>query len=610
MSYNVCEIVHMAIWQWCDMTVSEQDYVIGKQNGRTSTPNGRVLQPETISPAAPPPNVPPAAPAFRTDGRTRRILLFFGSAILQFIGLDVILGRIPLIGDWVRMSRPRRLRWWAFRFRILALDMGGVMIKLGQFLSARVDVLPSEITDELKGLQDEVPPEPIGRIITVLQEELGDYHACYAAIEEEPLAAASLGQAYRAWFWPEDGQSGLGDAVVIKVQRPNIQQIVRTDLSALRVVARWINRYRPIRKRADVPALMEEFAKTLRDELDYELEADNAERFAIMYADSAQIYIPAVYRQYSTKRVITLENVEGIKITDVLAMQAAEIDPDEVANCLLDTYFHQIFYEGFFHADPHPGNLFVLPRLDLPWPLPSANGDEPPETGRPFWLIFVDFGMVGVVPEMMKAQLRKALIAVMQRDSQALTQAYADLGFFLAGADLDRIAEAQDVVLKRIWGRSWLDLAQPDPEEVQEFSREFKDLLFEFPFQVPQDFIYLGRALGMVAGLVSLLNEEINPWYYFDKYGQILLQDEEVDFFSLETAWEVIRPYLSTPAQVQRLLNLAESGRLRVQTDRETLRYYDKIERRIGQIGWSILGAAGILSATLLYLNRKKPPPK
>ncbi len=600
----------MTVWQWCDMTITEQDYVIGKQNGRTSTPNGRVLQPETASSATLPPNIPPTAPAFRTDGRTRRILLFFGSAILHFIGLDVILSRIPLIGDWIRMSRPRRLRWWAFRFRILALDMGGVMIKLGQFLSARVDVLPSEITDELKGLQDEVPPEPIGRIIAVLQEELGDYHVCFAAVEEEPLAAASLGQAHRAWLWPEDGQSGLGDAVVIKVQRPNIQQIVRTDLSALRVVARWINRYRPIRKRADVPALMEEFAKTLRDELDYELEADNAERFAIMYADNAQIYIPAVYRQYSTKRVITLENVEGIKITDVLAMQAAGIDPDEVANCLLDTYFYQIFYEGFFHADPHPGNLFVLPRLDLPWPPPSVNGDESLETGRPFWLIFVDFGMVGVVPEMMKTQLRKALIAVMQRDSQALTEAYADLGFFLAGADLDRIVEAQDVVLKRIWGRSWLDLAQPDPEEVQEFSREFKDLLFEFPFQVPQDFIYLGRALGIVAGLVSLLNEEINPWYYFDKYGQELLQDEEINFFSLETAWEVIRPYLSTPAQVQRLLNLAESGRLRVQTDRETLRYYDKIERRIGQIGWSILGAAGILSATLLYLNRKKNPPK
>ena len=106
------------------------------------------------------------------------------------------------------MSRPRRLRWWSRRFRVLALDMGGVMIKLGQFLSARVDVLPNEITDELKGLQDEVPPEPGGRIIAVLQAELGDYHACFAAVEEEPLAAASLGQAHRAWLWPKEGRPG------------------------------------------------------------------------------------------------------------------------------------------------------------------------------------------------------------------------------------------------------------------------------------------------------------------------------------------------------------------------------------------------------------------
>lgn len=593
------------------MASFDQDDIVRPTGDVTAGINGRVLSPET----EPPVNAPmmaeeSATSSFRTHGRTRRILLFFGSAILHFIGLDIILGRIPIIGDWIRLSRPRRLRWWSRRFRVLALDMGGVMIKLGQFLSARVDVLPVEITEELKGLQDEVPPESSWRILSVLHQELGDYRTCFAAFEETPLAAASLGQAHRAWLWPKAGQSGLGDAVVVKVQRPQIEKIVQTDLSALRVVARWINRYRPIRKRADVPALMEEFAKTLWDELDYDLEADNAERFAVMYADSAEVYIPAVYRQYSTKRVITLENVEAIKITDLESMRQVDINTAEVAERLLDTYFHQIFYEGFFHADPHPGNLFVMPRLDLPWPPPSSNGDAPPAGGRPFWLIFVDFGMVGRVPEMMKIQLRKALIAVMQQDSQALTEAYADLGFFLAGADLVRIAEAQEAVLKRIWGRSWLDLAQPDPKEVEEFSQEFKDLLFEFPFQVPQDFIYLGRALGIVAGLVSQLDEEINPWYYFEKYGQELLSDEQVNVLSWETAWQVIRPFFSTPAQIQRLLDLAESGRLRVQSDRETLRYYEKIERRIGQIGWSIIGAAGILSATLLYLNRKKDDSK
>ncbi|NJN55683.1 MAG: AarF/ABC1/UbiB kinase family protein, partial [Anaerolineae bacterium] len=158
-------------------------------------------------------------------------------------------------------------------------------------------------------------------------------------------------------------------------------------------------RYKPIRRRADVPALLEEFARTLWEELDYELEASNLERFADLYAHNERVYIPAVYRQHSTRRVIVLENVEGLKITDIEGMEALGINPKEVAETLLDCYFQQIFQEGFFHADPHPGNLFVRPRTDLPWAI-ADNGDAPPLLARPFWLTFVDFGMVGHVPDL------------------------------------------------------------------------------------------------------------------------------------------------------------------------------------------------------------------
>ena len=537
---------------------------------------------------------------FSTNGRKRRILYFFGRAILHFIIIDLIGGRVPFVGDTIRGTRPRRLRKISRRFRDLAVDMGGVMIKLGQFLSARVDVLPPEITEELKGLQDEVPSEPSWRIMSVLQSELGDYQERFAKIEAEPLAAASLGQAHRAWLYGQGGK--LGDAVVIKIQRPNIEQIVRTDLSALNVVARWIQRYRPIGRRANVPALMREFANILWEELDYVSEADNAERFAQIHADDEQVFIPAVYREHSTPRVIVLAYVQGVNPTDVDGLRRAGVDPREVAGCLLDTYFKQVFEEGFFHADPHPGNLFIQPKRAIPWP--EANGSAP-ELGRPFTLTFIDFGMVGQVSEEMRQSLRKVLLGVMQRDAQALTDAYEDLGFFLPGADLARITEAQTAVLDRIWGRNLLDLAQPDPEEVKELSQQFKDLLFEFPFQVPQDFIYLGRAIGMVSGLVSQLDSEINPWHFFEKYGQKIMADQEINPFSLEMVLESIRPYLSAPAKMNKLLALAESGQLQVQTDRETIRQYEKIEKRVGQLGWSILGAAGMLSATLLFLNRK-----
>jgi predicted unusual protein kinase regulating ubiquinone biosynthesis (AarF/ABC1/UbiB family) len=573
-------------------------------------PNGRPRQtaPQPEATPAPP---EPASQNFRADGRFRRILTFFARVIGHLIVWDIIGGRLPLLKTAVRQSRPRRFRRWAHRFRELAVEMGGVMIKLGQFLSSRVDVLPPEITEELEGLQDEVTPEATGRILAVIRAELGDLAARFARFEERPLAAASLGQTHRAWLKPDsetndhesDPTSELGQAVVIKVQRPNIAAIVETDLAALRIVARWTMRYKPIARRADVPALMEEFAKTLWEELDYRAEVDNAERFADMYADDPRVYIPAMYRQHCADRVIVMENVESPKITDIAAMTAAGINPAQVAETLLDVYFDQVFREGFFHADPHPGNLFIRPRPDIPWP---PEEEDEIGGGRPFWLIFVDFGMVGRVPSLMGDNLRQVLVSVTQRDGRKLTEAYQRLGFFLPGADLTRIAEAQNAVLDRIWGRNLMDLARPDPAELEELGQEFRDLLFDFPFQIPQDFIYLGRALGIVSGLVAQLDEQINPWYYIEKYGEALVANREGQRFGLETAWQLVRPYLNTPAQVQRLLTLAENGRLRVQTDRETLRQYERIEKKIGQLGWSILGAAGMLSGTLLYLNRKK----
>ena len=529
--------------------------------------------------------------------RYRTILIFFARMILHFICWDLLLARIPFLGAYVRQTRPQRYRLLARRFRGLALTMGGVMIKLGQFLSARVDVLPPEITDELKGLQDEVPPEPPARIFAVLNEDLGDLSLRFAEIEQQPLAAASLGQAHRAWLLAEDGTAERGAAVVVKIRRPGIEKLVATDLSALHIVSHWFMRYPPIRKRADVPALMEEFAETLEEELSYESEADNAERFAAMYADNPHVVIPRIYREHSNERIIVLEDVSAIKIVDIARMEAADIDLREVASVLLEVYFSQVFKEGFFHADPHPGNLFVRPYPDGLW-------DRALHEKRPFSLVFVDFGMVGRVPELMGENLRKLLVSVSTRDAGALTDAYQDLGFFLPDADLERITEVQTILLDRIWGRKLLDLAQPDPREVQELSREFRDLLYDFPFQVPQDFIYLGRAIGMVSGLVSQLNPEINPWYYLEKFGQELISEQPVREITWQTAVEAIRPYLETPGQVRRVLKMIEMGRIKVHTvaDKESNR---RLEKRLNQLSWSILGAAGLLSSTLLYLNRK-----
>nr|HMT21308.1 AarF/UbiB family protein [Promineifilum sp.] len=456
----------------------------------------------------------------------------------------------------------------------------------------------------------EVPPVDTQLIMGLLYEQLGDISRRFEYIEPQPLAAASLGQVYRARLKPPRGATGPGERVVIKVQRPQIDYMVRTDLAALRVVARWLMRYKPIRKRANVPALLEEFARTLWEELDYHAEADNAEHFAQIHADNPRIYIPKVYREHSTARVVVLEEVDALKIADIEAISAAGIDPKDVAELLLEAYFQQVFIAEFFHADPHPGNLFVRPQAQLP-PVASDEVGNRVGRGRAFQLVFVDFGMAVHLPKAMGENLRKVLIGVTQRDARQLTETYRDLGFFLPGADLDRITEAQETVLNQIWGRNLLDLTQPDPREVEAIGREFRDLLYAFPFQIPQDFIYLGRALGMISGLVSQLDPHINPWRQIERYGEQLLRSQSLSQLrdrGLLGLLEMLRPYLETPQRIQRLLEEAEKGRLRVQlrTDRDALQQQERMEKRVGQLGWSIVSAAGILSATLIYLERRK----
>ncbi len=317
-----------------------------------------------------------------------RIVFFFARVTANFIWWEIFLPRVGLSG-WSHRTRSQRYRRVAARFRALAIRMGGLMIKVGQFLSARLDVLPPEITEELSGLQDEVPAEDFDAICRLAEAELGQPLAeHYAWIDETPMAAASLGQVHRARLRDADAaDQGFGE-VVVKVQRPHIEEIVEVDLSALRRVGTWLQNYKPISKRANVNALVEEFATTTRAEIDYLAEGRNAETFGAIFEDNPRVHVPKVVWSLTTRCVLTLEDVAAIKLTDYDAITAAGIDRAQVAAVLLDTYLQQIFEDGFFHADPHPGNLFVTPR--------QQNGEE----GAADWqLTFVDFGMVGHVPD-------------------------------------------------------------------------------------------------------------------------------------------------------------------------------------------------------------------
>ncbi|WP_299025599.1 AarF/ABC1/UbiB kinase family protein [uncultured Thermanaerothrix sp.] len=528
--------------------------------------------------------------------RYRRILRFFAGVILHVLTWDILLPRFGL-GKLVRTTRPQRLRRLAAAFRQLAIQLGGVMIKVGQFLSTRIDILPPEITEELSGLQDEVAPEPFDAIRAVVETEFGAPLATrFLVFEESPLAAASIGQVHRAWLNPPHTTSDPTPlAVVVKVQRPNIPAIVETDLQALRVVARWVNLFPPVRRRADVPALVDEFSRILREEIDYLSEARHAEIFAANFAGHTEVRIPKVYWEYTTRRVLTLEDVGDIKITDYPAIEAAGIERAEVAKRLITTYLKQIFEDGFFHADPHPGNLFVHP-------LPSTSEtDQPPS--RSWQLVFVDFGMTGTVPPDLMEALREVLVGIASRDATRLVQAYQQMGILLPNADLRLIEKATQEVFDRFWGKTLAEISMSQ-EEVLSLLVEFRQLLYQMPFQLPQNLLLLGRCLSILNGICLGLDPQFNVWESVVPYAERMMRAEQESLLRplLKTSVQMLRTLIALPQRADAVLTRLAQGQLEV-SDPILHARFARLERSARQISTAVVFTALLLSATQLALN-------
>ncbi len=456
-------------------------------------------------------NVIPSRRSIAMQFRYMRTLWFaarlFAHILYWYYLMPKVIGQ-----DRVDAGSTGRFVQYARDFRGFAIIMGGMMIKLGQFISTREDVLPEEITHELAGLQDEVPGVPQKEIRKVIEHELGAVESRFKSLADTPIAAASLGQVYR-------GQLHNGDKVVVKVQRPGIREIIYTDLAALRIVGWVANQFQFIRRRADMSALVEEFGRVLLEEVSYKHEAHNAARFAEMFKDDMGIYIPDIYPEHSTDSILTIEDVTTIKINDYAALEAAGIKRNAVAKRLMDCYLQQVFEERFFHADPHPGNLFV-------YPLPQANGTKTfGAEGRPFYLIFVDFGMTGSLSPQLASGLINTLTSVVTRDAEGLVKSYQQLGFLMPDADTERIVEATKATFDAVWGMSMTDIKNVSYEDARDLGAEFNDLIYAMPFQVPQDFIYLGRAMGILSGMATSLDPHFNPWSELAPYAQRMMTD-------------------------------------------------------------------------------------
>ncbi|MCY0879771.1 MAG: AarF/UbiB family protein [Firmicutes bacterium] len=443
----------------------------------------------------------------------------------------------------------------AIRFRTTAVALGGLIIKVGQFLSARTDVLPLAFTRELSGLQDQVPPAPWADVKALMEREWGGpLESLFDHVDPVPLAAASLGQVHRAQL--KDGRE-----VAVKVQRPDIERLAAIDLSALGVIMRVLERWTRVGRRLDVTRLFAEFEELVHHELDYYREVQYLERFAYNFRNDPHVRVPQAHPALTRRRVFVMEYVSGTKVTDVDALRAEGHDPRAIADTLIRAYLKQIAVDGFVQLDPHPGNFLV------------------DHAGR---VIFVDFGMMGEIPA---ADLR-AVVAltegVLRKDAERVVEAIRDLGFLRPDASLRLVTRAVSLMLDRLSGTP----LKPGPQ-LDRAVAEFQDFLYHEPLMFPARYMFLGRAIGMLFGLVSVLHPDLDWLELLQREALPMFQAREredwppwiralgpwIDGLAgpaqsllvqglLARGWREAETWITLPSRLNHLLSVMERGDL------------------------------------------------
>lgn len=439
-------------------------------------------------------------------------------------------------------------------FRKTALKLGVLMIKMGQFLSSRADLLPEQALLTLASLQDEVPPAPFEHVVYIIESELGKpVEELFTVLERKCTAAASLGQVHKATL------ASNGATVAVKVQRPNIEQLVRMDLSTLRFVL-WVLTRFVESNFIDFVGFYNEFKRTVYEEIDYVREASNAKRFQEMFKDDPTIYIPQVYEDYVSRRVLVLEWIDGIKINNYAELEAAGISRLEVAKRTVSAYFHQFFVAGFFHADPHPGNLFVLPGNKH-----KKVADTTMATDGPV-IAFVDFGMVGTINKNMKQAMKDVFLSFITRDSRALVNAFSRLGFIGEGANMASIERGMSLMMQNYFGMTLGEVRGLDMPDV---AQDVENLLYGQPFQVPAQFAFTGRAISTLVGISTGLAPEFNFVEVATPYARKFL---ELDTSGVEqTIRQLLSQLLDTgrilltlPRSLEQVLSKIDTGQIEV----------------------------------------------
>ncbi|QQS39972.1 MAG: AarF/ABC1/UbiB kinase family protein [Acidobacteriota bacterium] len=400
---------------------------------------------------------------------------WFYSVRLAFFHLFLLILKVIFVGseDNKELNQERQAVW--LKEKIIGL--GPTFIKMGQAMGTRADLLPLPFVKELGTLVDSVPPFPNEVAFARIEMELGrKINEVYAEFELTPVAAASLGQVYRA-------RLHSGEEVAVKVQRPNLAGIIKGDVEILRKITKFAERFPSLNENADWAGMLAEFDETIHEEMDYVAEGRNAERFRENFQNWSNIHVPEIHWEATTHKVITMEYIHGTKVVDLEALRARKVAPEKVNRLLIRTYLKQLLEDGFFHADPHPGNLLVMP------------------DGR---LAFFDFGMVGRITPRLQSKMIDAFFHVVAKDPDGIAQDLIDLDFLKPGADPETVRP----VVRRMF-EFHLDLKLKDVN-FKELTYDLADVMYDYPFRLPSNFTYIMRALMTLEGIGIITDPEFN----------------------------------------------------------------------------------------------------
>jgi predicted unusual protein kinase regulating ubiquinone biosynthesis (AarF/ABC1/UbiB family) len=399
-------------------------------------------------------------------------------------------------------SEEKHLQWQAEWISRRLLRLGPTFIKIGQSISTRADLLPLAYVKELSKLQDSVPAFPREEAMRIIESELGQpLTELYAEIEAEPVAAASLGQVYRARM-----HSGAhsGETVAVKVQRPGLENTINFDLAVLRRIARFMARYPRLVRGIDWEGTLDEFAAVIFEEMDYVQEARNAETFRDNFRKWREVYVPRIHWSHVSPRVLTMEFIDGTKVTDLAGLQERGINPPDVVKLIARTYLKQLLEDGYFHADPHPGNLRVM------------------YDGR---MAFFDFGMVGRITPKLQSQMIDAFFHIVERDVQGLTQDLINLEFLAPSVDASLIRP----VVEKLFS-DYLNLKLGEVR-FKELTYELAEVIYEHPFRIPANFTYVMRAIMTLEGIGIAMDPNFSFFDIAKPYAKEFMLKREGKYF-------------------------------------------------------------------------------